>query len=463
MITSSAEFGSEGSMTSTTAPQIFHLSSSSDSHNVHKCPMCKKFKKYFYCRDCIQKGVITNKNDQSFNSIKKALGELNENKQLIEKNCSKILEGRLKYDILQTKIRQVKERNRIMRLAIDQKREQRQTLGQKLSDLKQRNQERTEKLKAYKTKSESLEDCVGRKREDVSIAQEELKQKYVEIKRLAKLRVQQLFKYIFPISVVKPSVEMESSGDSTSRELAEACQTTYLKDRWVYTDYSNEMQYSVVGPCLPGSGNYSNYILWAHSHDSMPISEDSEIIDLNPAVSISSALALTAQLVNVLSFILNVRLPFKSNYSDFDSTHLTERQFNRRVARLNANVLYLCITQRIDLGQLSPTGTIRNILQLAENERADLGRQGPIVINDRQARALERSISGNLRCPDDSDWDEGDSFTLEWEAVPHVQLPEAPAGVASGVSSLINTQQASSIVTSAVAGVASIWRGIIHR
>lgn len=55
---------------------------------------------------------------------------------------------------------------------------------------------------------------------------------------------------------------MESSGDSMIKELAEASQTTYLKDMWVYTDYSNETQFSIVAPCLPGSGNYSNYNLW---------------------------------------------------------------------------------------------------------------------------------------------------------------------------------------------------------
>lgn len=34
-----------------------------------------------------------------------------------------------------------------------------------------------------------------------------------------------------------------------------------------------------------------------------------------------------------------------------------------------------------------------------------------------QARALEKSICGDLKSKDDSDSDEGDSFTVEWEAV----------------------------------------------
>lgn len=44
--------------------------------------------------------------------------------------------------------------------------------------------------------------------------------------------------------------------------LAEASQTTYIRDRWEYTDYSGEKQYCIVAPTLPSSGNYSAYSIW---------------------------------------------------------------------------------------------------------------------------------------------------------------------------------------------------------
>lgn len=58
--------------------------------------------------------------------------------------------------------------------------------------------------------------------------------------------------------------EMESSESDVISELAEASHTMYIRNRWV-TDNSGEMQYSIVAPCLPGSGNYSDYNDWGKS------------------------------------------------------------------------------------------------------------------------------------------------------------------------------------------------------
>lgn len=458
---------SEGSTTST-APRIFHISSSSDGSNFHKCPLCKSFKKYFWCKECIRSGEITSsRNDESYLNIRRALIELEENRCNIERTCSKQLEGKQRRDALQLKIRQAKERSRVLQLAVEEKRQRKISLGTKLIDLRERNRERTEKIKAYKTKSEALEDCVSKKWEDVRLTQEKLNSMHEDLKRLSKLRVQQLFKYVFPISFVKAPIELESSGDTITKELAEASQTTYIRNRWVYNDYNNEMQYSIVAPCLPGSGNYSSYNIWAQNADSIPVSEDTDV-EMNPAFSISAALTYTAQLVNVLSFFLNVRLPFKMVYSEFSSNTINEQQFARRVARLNANILYLCITQKIDINALRVNATIHNVLQLKDNESADLGRQGPLELNDLQMTVLEKSIPADLKSSDDSDSDEGDSFTVEWEAVPHVQCPEAQAGPATVQSTVLNAQQSNSmayggLMNSAVASVASMWRGLTGR
>lgn len=433
---------------SSTAPRIFHISDhisstcSEDSPNVHRCPLCKKFRSAFYCKDCVQQGLVTAKTGQSLCNVRRALEEVTINRLNIEQSCLNALESKLRYDTLLSKVRQGRERNKMIRLALEEKRQNRQTLNEKLAKLKENNEKGSEKLRHYKTKSGSLEDCVSKKHCDVSAVQDKLLNKSEEVKKLARLRVQQLFKYVFPISEVNPTVEMESSGDSMIKELAEASQTTYLKDMWVYTDYSNETQFSIVAPCLPGSGNYSNYNLWAQNRDGMAISKDTDKMEINPAFTIAAALTYTAQLVNVLSFFLNVRLPYKLLYSDFSSVNLNERQFNKRVARLNANILHLCISQKIDMSSLSPTATIQNILQLRDNEAADLGRQGPVDVSDAKARVFESAILSDLKTSDDSDSDEGDSLTKEWETVPSVlQYPEAMPGPANVQSSVINAQQ----------------------
>lgn len=59
--------------------------------------------------------------------------------------------------------------------------------------------------------------------------------------------------------------EEESVESDMVSAIAEASQTTYVRDRWEYEDFtsdSREVQYSIVEPCLPGSGNYSLYNLW---------------------------------------------------------------------------------------------------------------------------------------------------------------------------------------------------------
>lgn len=44
------------------------------------------------------------------------------------------------------------------------------------------------------------------------------------------------------------------------------------------------------------------------------------------------------------------------------------------VTYLNANVLYLCLTQNVDPSLLHPAQTIRNLLLLLDPNHSDLGR-----------------------------------------------------------------------------------------
>lgn len=96
---------------------------------------------------------------------------------------------------------------------------------------------------------------------------------------------------------------------------------------------------------------------------------------------------------------------------------MSERQFTRRVARLNSNVLHLCFTQNINLSTLRSSETIHNLLQLIDQENFDLGRQGPIEVDGDKARLLEEPLDRDLQVSQDSDSDDGDSIPDEWEAV----------------------------------------------
>lgn len=52
------------------------------------------------------------------------------------------------------------------------------------------------------------------------------------------------------------------------------------------------------------------------------------------------------------------------------------------MARLNTNILYLCYTQRVKLSSLSPNHTLENISKLLNLDYSDLGRIGPVDVND---------------------------------------------------------------------------------
>ncbi|KAH1014910.1 beclin 1-associated autophagy-related key regulator isoform X2 [Dendroctonus ponderosae] len=448
---------SEGSSSNSTAPGIFHVSghvSGSTSSDGHRCPLCKKFQKCFYCKDCIQGGYIA-AHFESLNSIRLSLDDLTEKKRKIEQSCLQYLENKQKADILQTKIRQVRDRNRIISLALEEKRQKKEELNQKLVKMAAENKERGERLGHFKTKNEMMEDYISRKHEDLTGAKEKLNKQYKDLTDLVRLRVEQLFQFVFPITESWSHIscrELESSGESSRP----------AKEKWVYADDSNEVQYKIVNPSLPGSGNYSNYTLWAKC-DGVPMSEDVNQMAGNPALNIATALAYTAQLLNVLSFFLDVRLPYKIIYSEFNSTTLTEQQFSKKVAKLNANILYLCISQNVEISSLSPNKTIQNLLKLRNNKTTQLGSQLPMEMNDQQAEQLEKLIPSDIKATD-SDSDE----MSDWEALPQgVQCPEAAPGPATVPTSVMNSQQASSLagglVTSAVASVASIWRGFTGR
>lgn len=169
---------------------------------------------------------------------------------------------------------------------------------------------------------------------------------------------------------------MDVSEDETTSAITEASNTTYIKDRWILAESPSEHQQSIVAPCLPGSGNYAAYNIWvAQNKDTVPNVNAVTTVEHNAAYSISAALVYTAQLVNVIAFYLDVRLPHKMSFGDFCSTDMNEQQFQRRVARLNGNILHLCFSQNVNLNNLHPLKTLQNILYLVDTKNnKDFGR-----------------------------------------------------------------------------------------
>lgn len=143
----------------------------------------------------------------------------------------------------------------------------------------------------------------------------------------------------------------------------------------------------------------------AQNKDSVPGGNKENAMH-NPAYNINAALTYATQLVNIIAYYLDVRLPYKLAYrfdvtpiltpfsfrrnfifnifssysilflrfSEFYGSEMSDQKFTRKVARLNSNILHLCFTQNTDTSVLHPMHTLQNLMHLLNTEISDLGR-----------------------------------------------------------------------------------------
>jgi len=296
-----------------------------------------------------------------------------------------------------------------------------------------------------------------------------------EILSMRRQRVAELMLYLFPISQVSQSrSETESFLQSTVNALAEARRMSYLRGRWVYTDNGGDHQYQIVEPELPGTGDYSQYTLWVQENEDTVRGPNSHIDQRNAAYTIGAALAFTTQLVNVLSYLLDINLPHRLCYSEFCGHDLSESKFCRLVQRLNLNVLHLCFSQQVAVELLHPRHTVHNLLMLLQ--ATNLGRNGEFLVDSTLVSSLEEGCTED-RSSDEGGWSEEDNEDVtvegeegerEWEHVP-VNLPDmeiiqgCPDPYQSTSPTHTRTDPSTTtgggLITSAAASVTSWWRG----
>ncbi|XP_043478016.1 beclin 1-associated autophagy-related key regulator isoform X1 [Leptopilina heterotoma] len=474
-----ANSSSDGSCT---APADFQLSSELEdvsdrlSVNLLKCSLCHNSRRIFYCRQCIQNGDFvhsTSVYSERFADKQIRHLRLKAARAQLEEKCVKALERHKQKDKLQCDLNTSKERIKLLQLLVNETKQSINRDNQRLHVLNEvnsqlalrlpRHEERVEKINRYvvqlKGKQEKQKETVERKRQ--------------QLKKVIRIAAKQLIQYIFPLTQVEPSRSLCSSEEESSctdcvtTALADASGTSYVRGRWINdTENSLEIHHRIVAPTLPGSGDYSAYSLWvAENKDAVP-GNNKENSMHNPAYNISAALTYATQLVNIIAYYINVKLPFKLAYSEFCGSEMSDQKFARKVARLNSNVLHLCFTQNTDTTVLHPMQTLQNLMHLLNTEITDLGRIGPVEIDSIEMAQLNNQLIPDLEKSDDSASDEEeDAFNWEWEAVPNVACPEMvvpiPGSMASQQSSSMQVNQsvAGGLVTSAAASIASIWRG----
>ncbi|XP_052272133.1 beclin 1-associated autophagy-related key regulator-like isoform X2 [Dreissena polymorpha] len=380
---------------------------------VERCPLCSEAKRPFYCQRCVNEGQFIhsyatypdsysakhNKWDQSKTTRDHFLERFKSETASLQRRIDK-----------RNAIDECRRNIELLKQSIEASRKL--TLQNKAShdNIRRENLVHYSKGKKHQEKKKRIKEYIERVSETIHRKKEKLAQKCNELMALRKSHIADLTTFIFPVIEVKSertSQEMATS-DDVLQELQDASQTAYVHGRWI----NASGQYRIVAPTLPAHGEYSQYKIMAEDGAtaaglSSPQSAGNTII---------AGLCYTSQSVAVIAHILNVCLPKKQCYSEFCYCNLSEKQFNKAVARLNQNILYLCFSQGLDPERIEPKHTLHNILELLTHTQ--LGRIGPFEVEQDMMDSVEDSNGHSEESDEDMYSLQTDPDTGDWEQVP---------------------------------------------
>lgn len=393
----------------------------------------------------------------------------------MEESIKKRINGRLRRGSRQQDIKDGRERLQLLELALNEAKAKR---AQELAATERLRNECHQKravlesfparLERRRRHAEKLKSACARQRDSLDQCKQRLKE-------VVRQNLRDLTQYIFPIQEHAPPPSTTTERDTGPRPeaedpvwnaLQEAQQTTYVRGHWVTLAAPPPgATYSIVEPRLPAHGDYSQYNSWVLQQQecASPASDNPR----NVGYTLSAGLTLTAELVSVLSFYLDVCLPHHLHYREFCSGELSEEAFKHKVAKLNANVIHLCASQGVDPLHLRPKATLRNLLLLLDPATSDLGRAEAFELSPELSVSVEDSLSCDLALSaDDSDSNSEDGVGEDWENVSSFPpgSPEFPRGaystttVMSRQMSPHQPQQTASLFSSAAALVTNFWR-----
>lgn len=238
--------------------------------------------------------------------------------------CQKLLISRRLGEDLQAEIKRKRENISILRKLIDERSSNLKKFSEKKDQLTTANRYTQKQVPQYISKCQSFSDYIERADERNAELTRKRAQLHQELKRRIRQNIQKLIKFIFPLSqVISKSDSVLHGADifdgiaDTVSALADATHTAYIRGRWVLQDSQSELQHVIVAPSLPGNGDYTAYNDWvATTKDGVPNPPGAAetLTSTNGAYRISAALTYTTQLTHLLSYYLDVRLPFKLNY-----------------------------------------------------------------------------------------------------------------------------------------------------
>ena len=158
---------------------------------------------------------------------------------------------------------------------------------------------------------------------------------------------------------------------------------------------------------------------------------------------ITAGLSLACQYTSSVASILCLPLPVRINFSDFGVIETSEVRFARKVAKLNINIVSLCLAVGVDTSAIRPEQTLYNLCQLvkrletgAEGNESDISASLLGAWESQVHRETEELRLAQISDSHSSDGSDGDSECVpgEWESVTSEQLNTQEAGAVSQVS-----------------------------
>lgn len=105
---------------------------------------------------------------------------------------------------------------------------------------------------------------------------------------------------------------------------------------------------------------------------------------------------------------------------------MTEEELRNKVAKLNVNVSYLCLSQKLDPDLLQIRQPVKNIIDLLNPSLpSELGRRGPVELDSEFLASVESALSTDLQLFEDhfscyySSQDCDQDFELDFDMIPN--------------------------------------------
>jgi len=365
----------------------------SGSSRVIRCPVCEKPMRTFYCAKCIQRGqFVTLEHHDQAKHERNIRNNHNIEQPSPEPETSRdnvVDPHKVSEEMLLVRLRTLKKKIEVLesiykdrKLKLDETRETLRATRQEVEEESSTFRNKQLKIDLIKRYISSRKISVKKRRDEELNLLDELKQRVSR-------QVYYLTQDIFPIEKVDLLEQNSSFINMETSPLLTFSDGSHHQ-------IEQSTAYSIVEPWLPSSGDYSSYSLWVNDNkDRAPVNECSG--RENPAMQIGAALAYTTQLVKNIASYLDVILPIPMALNMFNGELLNDAMFSYNVAKLNVNVIHLCVSQGIDISLLNSQRTLKNLLLLFDINICDLGRK-PIfdLENDELALKMEKHLSKDL-------------------------------------------------------------------